>query len=83
MTLTVIILRIPILRFFVIFYGFASGAGKGRIVCGDVGQGRMEELDLIEKGGNYGWNNFEGTNRYCFRCQKGRIISIFMGVWCG
>ena len=31
---------------------------------GDVGQSAYEEVDLVERGGNYGWNVKEGTHCY-------------------
>ncbi|KAI6649728.1 HHIP-like protein 1 isoform X3 [Oopsacas minuta] len=41
-----------------------TNAGQGRILCGDVGQGRYEEVDLVKKGKNYGWRVMEGNTCY-------------------
>ncbi|MDY6817907.1 MAG: PQQ-dependent sugar dehydrogenase [Halobacteriales archaeon] len=38
------------------------------LYVGDVGQNRFEEVNIVEKGGNYGWNVKEGT--HCYRTNS-------------
>lgn len=40
---------------------FSFDRQTGDLVCGDVGQSAREEVDIIVRGGNYGWRKFEGT----------------------
>jgi len=43
---------------------FSFDEKRDLLIAADVGQEAMEEINLIEKGGNYGWNIMEGTLEY-------------------
>jgi glucose/arabinose dehydrogenase len=51
----------------------------GLLWAGDVGQNRIEEVDIIEKGGNYGWRIMEAGE--CFKQEDCDKKNLVVPVW--
>jgi glucose/arabinose dehydrogenase len=54
-------------------YRFSFDAKGGRLVLADVGQNNIEEVDIIGRGGNYGWHIKEGT--FLFDPATGNVFT--------
>ena len=48
---------------------FSFDRRTGRLWAADVGQNDWEEVDIVERGGNYGWRVMEGT--HCYSPRRG------------
>ena len=55
---------------------FSFDAETGQLWAADVGQNEYEEIDVIERGGNYGWDVAEAT--HCFEPDQGCDQSGFV-----
>ena len=62
-----------------ILWRFSFDRQNGDLWTRDVGQNSFEEVNLIEKGGNYGWNILEGSHCYSPRPEcdpSGTILPV-------
>ena len=56
---------------------FSFDSVTGKLLVADVGQDRMEEIDIVENGKNYGWNIMEGTLPYAGGNESGLELPIW------
>jgi glucose/arabinose dehydrogenase len=56
---------------------FSFDSPSGMLWVADVGEAQREEIDLVEKGKNYGWNIMEGTLTFSIGSQ----IGLELPVW--
>ena len=59
---------------------FSFDFTTGLLYAADVGQNKYEEIDIITKGGNYGWNIMEGM--HCYSPSSGCDTSgLILPIW--
>jgi glucose/arabinose dehydrogenase len=52
---------------------FSFDSLTGDLWVGDVGQDRIEEVDIVRRGENYGWNVYEGFEPFSNRYRKDEV----------
>jgi glucose/arabinose dehydrogenase len=56
---------------------FSFDQASRKLWVADVGQDQREEIDIVEKGKNYGWNLMEGSLTY----SSGSQVGLELPVW--
>jgi glucose/arabinose dehydrogenase len=59
----------------------AFDSKSGRLWCADVGQDLWEEINIISKGGNYGWSIREGSYSFGNRARLDGVSDPIGPVW--
>jgi hypothetical protein len=59
-------------------YAFSFDSVTGQIYLGDAGQNKVEEIDVVTSGGNYGWRHREGGFFFDPKtsAQNGVVVTI-------
>ena len=61
-------------------YRFSFDRQTGDLTIGDVGEGRVEEVDYVRRGrgrgANFGWNRFEGRLRFARGRARGHVPPV-------
>jgi hypothetical protein len=52
-----------------------DSAGTHKMFCGNIGEAVIEEVELVEKGRNYGWPNREGSFHFTY-LDKGNVYPL-------
>ena len=58
---------------------FSIDHQTGLLWAGDVGQNAVEEIDIIEKGGNYGWRIMEANE--CYKSNSCSTEGLIPPIW--
>jgi len=58
---------------------FSFDPTTGMLWCGDVGQSAREEINIIERGKNYGWRIMEGS--ICYNSTSCNQTGLVLPVW--